>query len=439
MPHSFKESLQLYLDKRMLWIFIMGICSGFPWALIGSNLSGWLKDVGISRGDIGAIGVITAIYALNFLWAPLLDRYYPPLFSRFGNRRGWLLFMQSIMLIALVVMSTVNPALELTVFVVLALIIASCSATQDIAIDAFRIDQFSENESDKLPAATSMSLIGWWTGYSGPGYIAFSNADATGWNDVYKLMIGILLILMLAIIAIGESSHSKTEHNPTHSNQAFTIEALKTWVYEVMIKPFEEFFSRNGVRIAITLLLFIFLFKIGEAFLGKMSLQFYKEIGFSNEQIATYSKGFGWILSVCFILLGSLFNTRFGVVQGLIIGGIAMASSNLMYALMANAGPVESLFLVTLIIDNFTAAFSSVAFISFLSAITGKAFSASQYALLASVGNFGRTSLAGVSGYTVDWLGSWELFFIMTAIMVLPSLLLLFSIRKKLIKIIQSD
>jgi PAT family beta-lactamase induction signal transducer AmpG len=282
-----------------------------------------------------------------------------------------------------------------------------------------------------------MSIIGWWTGYSGPGYLAFSNADALGWNTVYLLMIAVLIILMLAIMAIGDNSPKRppmTDKNSAYSNTSFSH-----WLFEVLIRPFEEFFSRNGVRVALTLLLFIFLFKIGEAFLGRMSVVFYKEVGFSNDQIATYSKAFGWFLTVLFTLLGSIFNTRFGVLKGLLIGGIAMASSNLLFALIAVTGPSETLFAITLIVDNFTAAFSSVALVAFLSAIIGRSFSASQYALFASIGNFGRVSLAGVSGYTVDWLGSWELFFIMTAIMVLPSLILLISIRKTLRKVVQTD
>ena len=183
------------------------------------------------------------------------------------------------------------------------------------------------------------------------------------------------------------------------------------------------------MKTACTLLLFVFLFKIGEAFLGRMSITFYKEIGFSNEQIGYYSKLIGWGATVFFTLLGSLINVRFGIIKGLMIGGIAMAASNLMFALIANVGPNEHLFLATIFVDNFTTAFSTVAFVSFLTILTGEAFSATQYALLASLGNLGRTTLASFSGELVDYLNSWPLFFILTAVMVIPSLIMLLMLK----------
>ncbi|POB65375.1 MFS transporter, partial [Vibrio vulnificus] len=183
------------------------------------------------------------------------------------------------------------------------------------------------------------------------------------------------------------------------------------------------------VRVALTLLLFVFLFKIGEAFLGRMSITFYKEVGFSNEQIGYYSKLLGWGITIFFTLVGSMINVKFGIVRGLMIGGIAMAASNLMFAWMAEVGPNENLFLATLIVDNFTSAFSTVAFVSFLTMVTGQAFSATQYALLASLGNFGRTTLASFSGELVDYLDNWSVFFVITALMVIPSLIMLYSLR----------
>ena len=183
----------------------------------------------------------------------------------------------------------------------------------------------------------------------------------------------------------------------------------------------------------------MFLFKIGEAFLGRMSIVFYKEVGFSNTQIADYTKMLGWAATVGFTLLGSFINVRLGVVKGLLIGGSAMALSNLMFAWMAVAGPKEWLFAATILVDNFTTAFSSVAFVSFLTALTGRAFSASQYALLASIGNLGRTTLASGSGWFVDLTGSWVLFFILTTILVIPGLLLLLTIRQRIASLKNED
>ncbi|CSB55392.1 MFS transporter%2C PAT family%2C beta-lactamase induction signal transducer AmpG [Vibrio cholerae] len=169
-----------------------------------------------------------------------------------------------------------------------------------------------------------------------------------------------------------------------------------------------------------------------------MSIAFYKEIGFSNEQIGYYSKLLGWGITILFTLLGSLVNIKFGIVRGLMIGGIAMASSNLMFAWIAKVGPNEHLFLATLFVDNFTSAFSTVAFVSFLTLMTGQAFSATQYALLASLGNLGRTTIASFSGELADFLNDWSLFFILTAVMVIPSLIMLYSLRHDFTKMLEN-
>lgn len=435
MPNSWISTLQTYRDIRLLWIFLMGVASGFPWVLIASGLSGWLKDEGIGRGEIGLLGSVTVVYAINFIWAPLIDRVHLPFLHRLGQRRSWILLMQLLMLGCVFALSTVTPSQQLFLFGFLALLISICSATQDIAVDAFRIDQFGTDETDKMPAAAAMSVIGWWTGYSWPGYLAFSSADAVGWNQVYVLMMGVLLALILATLCVREPRTNREALQSEAEQKAQQNQHLSksaSWLKVTIIEPFAEFFRRNGVKVALTLMLFIFCFKIGEAFLGRMSIVFYRELGFSNEQIGQYTKIFGWFLTVMFTLLGSAFNTRYGVFKGLMIGGVAMAGSNLMFALMDQVGPVEWLLLLTLLVDNFTAAFSSVALVAFISAVTGRAFSATQYALLASLGNLGRSSMSGASGYLVDWLGSWTLFFIITTVMVIPSLLLLWSLRHKI-------
>jgi PAT family beta-lactamase induction signal transducer AmpG len=426
------NTVKSYWDKRLLWVFMMGCSSGFPWVLIGSNMSGWLKDAGLTRAAIGYFGSVFAVYAINFLWAPLVDRVkLPILHSTLGQRRSWIFLCQSFILVGTLFIAGVNPANNLMFTSMLALCIAISSATQDIAIDAYRIDTFPKSESNKLPQASAMAVIGWWTGYSLPGYLAFVNADSMGWNGVYYGMAGIVVILMLFTLFVSEpktdrealQAQAEARHNKVVGSR------LTSWISVTVVEPFLDFFRRNGVQVAITLLLFVFLFKIGEAFLGRMSITFYKEIGFSNEQIGYYSKLIGWGATIVFTLLGSMVNVRFGIVKGLMIGGIAMSASNLMFAWIAKVGPNETLFLATIIVDNFTTAFSTVAFVSFLTILTGQAFSATQYALLASLGNFGRTTLASFSGEMVDALNDWSLFFIITSLMVIPSLIMLYSLR----------
>lgn len=429
---TWKTTIQTYLDKRLLWVFMLGCSSGFPWVLIGSNMSGWLTDAGLTRTAIGYFGAVFAIYAINFLWAPLVDRVKLPLLHAWlGQRRSWIFLCQSIMLVCSFFLSGLNPTENLILISAIALAISTASATQDIAIDAFRIDSFPKNNNSKLPQASAMAVIGWWTGYSLPGYFAFSNADAYGWNNVYYGMTVVIVLLMLFTVLTGEpvTQRDELQQQAEKRHEKVVNSRVVAWLSVTVIEPFLDFFRRNGIQVAITLLLFVFLFKIGEAFLGRMSIVFYKEIGFSNEQIGEYSKLIGWGATMVFTFVGSMFNVRFGIIKGLMIGGIAMASSNLMFAWIASVGPNEHLLLATVLVDNFTTAFSTVAFVSFLTVLTGQAFSATQYALLASLGNFGRTTLSSFSGELVDHLNSWPLFFIITAVMVIPSLIMLYTLR----------
>ena len=196
--------------------------------------------------------------------------------------------------------------------------------------------------------------------------------------------------------------------------------------YSIYYMPVARFLQNHGARVGAIVITTILLFKVGEAFLGRMSLVFYKEIGFSNAEVGTYSKLLNWWVTVLFAILGSVINARFGILRGLLVGGIAMASTNLMFAWMAVAGPETWLFALTVIIDGFTAALGTVAFMAFITTLTSHTFSATQYALLASIGNLGRTTLSSSSGWVVDRLdGNWALFFVLTAIAIVPSLLLL--------------
>ena len=205
------------------------------------------------------------------------------------------------------------------------------------------------------------------------------------------------------------------------------------WLTGTIIGPVISFFKKNGFNIAIAILGFVFLFKIGEAFLGRMSVVFYKEIGFTKSDIALYSKGLGWVTTVIFTLIGGLFAIRSGVVKAMFVSGILMASTNLLFSILAWYGKSELLFAIAVIFDDMAAAFATVAFVAFISMLVDRTYTATQYALLASIGTAGRTTLAASSGALVDWLnGDWGVFFIITAIMVIPSLILLYIIRNKL-------
>ncbi len=310
--------------------------------------------------------------------------------------------------------------------------IAIASATQDIAIDGFRIDCIEKEDKDGMSAASSVATAGWWTGYGGLGAIPFFLADLTSWTwpDIYLLLGAIMASLAIATWFANEPAVNREALLEQVTDVNANNSAVINWVRTTLITPFSEFFNRNGIKLAASFLLFIFLFKIGEAFLGRMSIVFYKEVGFSNSDIATYSKLLNWWVTIIFSLLGGLVNIRYGIYRGLMIAGVAMAASNLLFALIAQTGPSTSLLAITVIVDGFTGAWSTVAMVAFISLLCNRAFSATQYALMASLSVAGRTLVASSSGLVVDSLdGNWSLFFILTAVMVLPSLCFLYSIR----------
>ena len=418
---SLKGFLTLYKDKRLLVIFSLGMLSGFPWVLIGSAMTAWLQESGLSRSAIGFFGSVFVVYAFNFLWAPLVDNLKIPILSKLGRRRSWIILMQFIILLLVLLIAFTNPGHSLLWTSLLALGIAIASATQDVAIDAYRIEIIGESEPEKIPAGAAMATSGWWTGYSLPGAAALILSDQTGvgWQQVYLLLAGFVFAAIILVLSINEPQQLLKKVAGETTN-------IIRWFLNTIINPVSEFIQRNGFNLALAILSFIFLFKIGEAFLGRMSIVFYKEVGFSNTQIGVYSKIVGWWVIIPFTIIASMINIRYGIVKGLLISGIAMAATNLMFTWIALAGPNTNLFAAAVIVDNFTASFATVAFVSFISYLTNRQYTATQYALMASLGNLGRTTLASFSGVMVDALnGNWAVFFIITALMVVPSLVLL--------------
>jgi len=446
---TLSETFSVYFDKRMIRILLLGAISGFPWVLIGSSLSLWLKEDGLSRSTIGWAGLIFAVYAFNYLWAPIIDRVRIPwLTNKIGHRRGWIVTMQAIILLSLISWSVINPTVNLALVISVGLIIAIASATQDITVDALRIEQIGEHEGKSMQAGAAMAVVGWWTGYKLGGVIALNSAEffeLAGFENYWQitfLVLGIVIIVCnIGLMFVHEPQITGRKESQAQTDKLikdklgssnFATKAL-VWIAGTVVGPVMSFFKKNGFNIALAILGFIFLFKIGEAFLGRMSIIFYKEMGFSKSDIAFYSKGLGWITTVIFTLLGGLFAIRSGVIKAMFVSGILMASTNLLFSVLAWSEKSELLFALVVIFDDMAAAFATVAFVAFISMLVDRTYTATQYALLASIGTAGRTTLASSSGALVDWLnGDWGIFFIITAVMVIPSLIFLYMIRNKL-------
>jgi PAT family beta-lactamase induction signal transducer AmpG len=419
------KGLGLFLDVRMRRIFLLGIISGFPWVLIGSALSLWLKEDGLSRSAVGWAGLIFSVYSINFLWAPLIDRLRVPfLTDKLGHRKAWILTMQVIILAGLLLWATTAPSANIVLVMAIGLAIAACSATQDITIDALRIEQIDRAETGAMAAGASMAVIGWWTGFKLGGMVALLLADKfetmgieNYWQMTFIVLGGVVVLTNLGLLLIPETGTKERIMAQNAAQDALqetlggksALTLMLSFLGSTVVTPLLSFFRNNGLKIGLMLLCFIFLFKIGEAFMGKMSIIFYKEVGFSKSDIAIYSKGLGWVVTVVSSLLGAYVAVRSGVVRALLLAG---------------------LFALAVVIDDLAAAIATVVFVAFISLLVDRNYTATQYALLASIGTLGRTFLASSSGALVDWLnGDWGTFFIITAVMVGPSLALLWWMR----------
>ena len=385
---SLSESFSVYYDRRMIKILLLGAISGFPWVIIGSSLSLWLKEDGLSRSTVGWAGLIFAVYAFNYLWAPLVDRIRIPwLTSKIGHRRGWIVTMQAIILISLVSWSLINPTANLALVISVGLIIAIASATQDITVDALRIEQIGEHEGKSMQAGAAMAVVGWWTGYKLGGVIAlnaaefFQNIGFENYWQITFLILGIVIIICnIGLMFINEPQPINRKDSQRQTDEMIKnklgssnlVTKIIAWLTGTVAGPIISFFKKNGFNIALAILAFIFLFKIGEAFLGRMSVIFYKEMGFTKSDIALYSKGLGWITTVIFTLLGGLFAIRSGVIKAMFVSGILMASTNLLFSLLAWSGKSELLFALVVIFDDIAAAFATVAFVAFISMLVDR-------------------------------------------------------------------
>lgn len=430
---SWRETLAMYRDIRMLRILLIGMLSGLPQVAVLSMMTLWLQESGFSRTDIGLFGLVLVVYAVNVAWAPIVDAVRLPILTRWlGPRRSWIVAMQTVIVVSLAALSRLEPAGQIEWIAIWAVVLAAAGATQDVAIDALRIEQFRTDEPRKVGGGSAMATSGWWIGYGLGGGLALWLVERLqeagveqAWQQGYLwliLLVGVLVGLFLWLVP--EPDRPKREAVRT---EGWGLHMVKMYVY-----PIRSFVVRYGVQLAVFLLLAIFLFKIGEAFLGRMSLVFYTEIGFSKSDIALYSKGYGAVAIAVFAVLGSLINARYGLLRGIIIGGVAMALTNLLFALLAWY-PSSGLFVVAVIADQFTTAISTVAFVAFLSQLCDRNWTATQYAALASLGTLSRTLLAAGSGILVDGLGGdWPLFFVITTAMVVPSLLLIAMNRHRL-------
>ena len=418
---DFWATLRVYLERRLIIIFLMGFASGLPLLLSGATLSIWLTEAGVTLTAIGLFALVGTPYNLKFVWAPLIDRVPLPYLSRkLGRRRSWMVAIQLGLMASIAGLGFSDPAIEPFVTAALALCVAFFSASQDIVIDAYRIEILDD---DQQGAGAAMTQAGYRLGLIAAGAGALFLAEAVDWSVVYGAMAGLVLVGFVVALRAPAPAVSPA---PDETDAGLT-DRLK----EAVVEPFREFFTRNSVAVAVAILAFILLYKLGDAFAGVMANPFYIKIGFTKTEIATVSKIFGVFATLAGVFIGGMAVKRYGVLPSLFVFGVFQMVSNLMFAAQAAIGPDVGFLYLTIGIENLSGGMGSSAFVAYLSLLCNTAYTGTQFALFTSFMAFGRTWLASMSGWLADQT-DWVTFFVVSTGVALPGLILLLWMIKTL-------
>ena len=418
----------LFTEPRLWYIYILGISSGYPHIIIGTSLTLALQAAGFSRTTITMLGIVAVAYSFNFCWGPVVDHLRIPLLGRLGQRKSWLIACLFVLIGATLAMTWCIHQIDLTqsaqylgMLALAAVILAFASATQDIVCAAYRITVISDKEPHLVGIAASMEVAGWWTGFGVPGFLVLMTVDKVGWPLAYLAQtLFFIPIVLFVLVMLKEPPKTSLDASTLHGRGGL-VHTAAYLIQSVVLGPIIEFIKRNGFWLALVLIVFLISFKLGEGFLGKTSGLFYKEVGFTYSQIGVNTKLIGTFVTVASSLIAGVFLGRFKAVPTLVVGGLAMSATNLMFTWMAAIGPSNTLYLWTAILDGATAGFSSVAFVVFMTHFTSRVHAATQYAAMSSIGTSGKNFLAAFSGLLIDSLGGkWALFFILTAVWIIP-------------------
>lgn len=432
MIRAWLDSISVYLERRVLSLLFFGFSSGLPLLLVYSTLSAWLTEVGVSKTAIGFVSLVGTAYALKFLWSPLVDKLPVPILTGLlGRRRSWMLVSQLALIISIFGMASSDPTTVdgLWRMIFWAVIVAFASATQDIVIDAYRTEIL---EDEKLGAGAANIVLGYRVAMLAAGGGALIIADFTSWSWAYMAMAGLVLVGVGAVLFNPEPRvrASRESEALEGKGRAFLernahlpgpVLGASVWIYAAVVCPFAEFMTRRGW---VAVLLFVALYKYGDALLGVMANPFYLEMGFSKTEIGAVSKGFGLAMTLVGAMLGGVLVARYGILRALLVCGVLQAASNLVFALQAWVGYSMPMLMVTIASENLSGGMGTTAFVAYLSSLTNVAYTATQYALLSSLMAFARTLFASGGGWLADQM-DWVSFFLVTTLAALPGLALL--------------
>lgn len=392
-------------SKRMLITLFMGFSSGLPLLLTMTALQAWMKDEGVDLKTIGLTALLGLPYTWKFLWAPIFDRYVPPFM---GRRRGWLILIQVLLGAAIAGLAMTQPKDNLMMVAVFALLVTFVSASQDIILDAYRREILADNE---LGLGSSLFVNGYRVAMILTSSGALIMADHMSWSTVYLIMAGFVGIGLLTTLIADE---------PTVSSPP--PKSLK----EAIVEPFVDYFKRDY---AIWILAFILFYKLGDTLASALATPFYMDIGFTKTQIGYVVKTFGLTAMLFGSFIGGAVVHRVGIYRSLWIFGIMQALSILPLAFLSQTGPVLSLLMVIVVLENLCFGMGTSAYVAFMSSMTNKRFTATQYALLSSLMGVPRVVLSAPTGWLAEATG-WFAYYIICALFAIPGLLLLLKIKK---------
>ena len=430
------DACRVYTDRRVLSLLFFGFSSGLPLALTFGTLSLWLAEVGVSKTTIGLFALMGVPYTFKFLWAPVIDRTSVPyLGARLGRRRSWAIVTQLALMITITGLGATDPVAQPSLTALLALLVAFCSATQDIVIDAYRVEIL---EAEQYGAGAATIVLGYRLGMLVSGAGALYVATFVSWSATYGLMALLMCVGVVTVLINPEPKVRRSQESVEQEKRiARYLEKkphlqgkggrLLAWVYGAVISPFAEFMGRRGW---VLVLLFILLYKFGDALAGVMGNPFYVELGFTKIQIANISKAFGLAATIFGGIVGGVLVSRIGIIKSLIVCGVLQMVSNLMFAVLAVTGNDLVMLAVTIAVENLSGGMGTAAFVAYLSSLCNIAYTATQYALLSSFMAFGRTLLSSSGGWLADHM-DWVSFFVLTTGAAVPGLLLLLWITKR--------
>lgn len=412
---SWGEALTIFFTWRQAIIFFMGFASGLPLLLTLSTLSYWLSTVGVDKTTIGLFTLVGIPYTFKFVWSPIIDQVRLPLLGRLGRRKSWLLLIQPILAAAIFLMGLSDPATNPWLTAALALVVAFFSASQDIVIDAYRIEILKPEEQG---AGAGSTQVGYRFGLLLAGAGAFALSDFFVWPIVFAALAIAMLVCAAFTLFIPEPIVA--------SGNATARRSYRDWLKQAFLDPFADFLRRPGWLL---ILLFILLYKYGDAFGGAMANPFYVELGFTGVELAAISKVYGIIASLAGGILGGIIVARFGIFRTLLVGGVLQAVTNLLFSYLALKGHDLLWLGIAITADNLSGGVAAAAFVAYLSGLCNVAYTATQYALLTSFMSAGRTFLSAGSGWVADHT-DWVTFWGLTAFMAIPALLLLLWIAR---------